>query len=383
MITLPVAHPRLTALHRATDVPTMSTRREFLHAGLALGVVGPASLRRPPRGFPLLPRVNGGINVQPLRRMDMVSDFTPPIVRPELVALQLRTVYELGFRSMRVTLSFNEFGPDFFAAIPYVRAARALGIRVVGIVDQFGFGYDLLRALTDPGRRRRVLAAYIDIFGTPIAPASRRRCPGPLALQILNEPTQARGLAPGDYVLQVLAPVYRDLRELAPELPVLSAAPVGRRAGLWRLREMLVHGVERVCDRVAVHVYDRDLIDDLVGLVRAPLEVTETGVPDTTRHVQWHQEVVAELQARVAGIEEVHWFDLFDFEPGVFRILDIHGTEGAVSSSVESHELYRLLAGRVDAATGRSRHATFDELIPDMSPYMPTGEDFARVEAAR
>lgn len=361
----------------------MSTRREFLQAGLALGLVGQHG-GPPPRGYPPLPRANGGVNVQPLRRLDTVSDFTPPIVRPELVALQLRAVYELGFRSMRVTLSFNEFGPDFFGAIPYVRCARALGIRVVGILEQFGNGYDLLRALTDPERRRRVLSAYLDVFAAPVTPASERvHEPGPLVLQILNEPTEARGLEAGDYVQRVLAPVFADLQELAPDTEVLAAAPVGRRAGLWRLREMLVHGVERVCHRVAIHVYNRDLIADLVGLVRSPIEVTETGVMGTSRHLQWYTKTIPEIREQLEDVREIHWFDLFDFEPGAFRILDIHETEDGATSSVESGDLYRALGEQVATAAGSRRHASFQELVPDMTPYLPTGADFARVELAR
>ena len=128
-------------------------RREFLllSATSALG----RALRTE---APALPRVNGGINIAPVRRFEMNAGFARPIIVPELVALQMRLVYELGFEQMRVTISFERFGPNFLAAIPYVRAARALGIDVLGIVDEFS-GFDLVRAISKPATRDEVTAA--------------------------------------------------------------------------------------------------------------------------------------------------------------------------------------------------------------------------------
>lgn len=359
----------------------MTTRRDFLKGSVAAGALG---LVPGPRRLPPLPRVNEGINIQPLRRMDTVSDFTPPLVRTELVALQLREIYRLGFRSIRLTASFNEFGPDFFGTIPYVRAARALGVDVLVILDQFGHGFDLLRALARPDRRHRVLEAYHGTFVGPVAPASPQ-IPrvGRVAFQVLNEPTESRGLRPSDYVRSFLAPVRRDLASIDPELRVLSAAPVGRRAGLWRLREMLVAGVEQHCDRVAIHVYNADLIGDLSDLVRAPVEITETGVAGVARHLGWHRDVYERIRAGISGVEEIHWFDLFDFQPDGFRLIDLHTTGEGFASTVESHDLYARLIDRVRQATRGREHASFEALIPDLGPYLPTAEDFARVEAAR
>lgn len=368
----------------------MPTRREFIQAGLTCGALGVpvpviAQRTRRRRRLPVLPRVNGGINVQPLRRMDSVSDFTPPLIVPELVLLQLRSVYELGFRSMRVTLSFGEFGPDFFGAIPYVRAARALGIDVLGIIDQFGHGFDLLRALADRERRPRVLRAYHDVFGRTVAPASRRvGTPGQLSWQVLNEPTDSRSLAPSDYVRRILDPTYRILKELAPDRTVVSAATVGRRAGVWRLRQMIVSGLEQVCDQVAVHVYDAGLLRELAGLVRTrPLVVTESGTRGPAGHLGWVQETFPRIVRELGPVEQIYWFDLFDFERDAFRLIDLVAAEGRFETVVESGSLHEFWRGRVADAGGNAPYASFDELIPDLGPYLPTGEDFALVEAAR
>lgn len=361
----------------------MPTRRDLIAAGLLAPILIPAGRRR--RRRPLLPRVNGGINVQPLRRMDTVSDFTPPLVIPELVRLQMKEVYELGFRRMRITISFSEFGPDFFAAIPYVRIARALGIEVLAIIDQFGGGFDLLRALADPLRRAHVLEAHHAIFCRPVKRATRRvRSTGRVSFQILNEPTDSRGLPPVDYVTRFLAPVTHELRRIDPAVEVVAAATVGRRAGIWRLREMLSAGLERACDRVAVHVYDRAGIADLRGLIRAPVSVTETAAIGTDGHLDWVLSTYPEIEAALPPIDDIYWFDLFDFEPGVFRIIDVFENEdGTFGSSVESTALHSYWRERVAGAAGSRTHATFDELIPDVAAYLPTGEDFAIADAAR
>ncbi len=363
----------------------MPTRREILAAAAALSLAPRAAFARRKRRRRLLPRVNGGINVQPLRRFDEVNDFTPPLIVPELVLLQLRALYELGFESMRMTLSFNGFGPDFFAAIPYVRAARALGIHVLGILGQFGHGFDLYRALADPARRPRVLDAYLRIFATPVQPASKRlQEPGGISLQVLNEPAESRGIHPGDYVLRFLAPTYAELKRMRPDLEVVSAASVGRRAGLLRLRTMLAYGLEGVCDTVGVHVYDDRLIDDLRGLLSLPAAVTESGAHGTANHLPWVTGVFPRIREALVPLRGIYYFDLFDGEPDGFRLMAIEQRpDGSFVSRYESTDLVAYLQERVRGAAGPGRYATFEELVPSLDPYLPTAEDFAIAEAAR
>src|SRR3990170_4766519 len=137
-------------------------RRHFLRLGV--GVFVGASIQTVPAP---VPRVNGGINIQPVRRLEPDAGLTPPLIVPEVVDAQMRALYQLGFEHVRLTLSFDRFGPDFVAAIPYVRAARALGMDVLGVIGQFT-GYDLVQAIADPATRDEVLETYLDIFDTDL-----------------------------------------------------------------------------------------------------------------------------------------------------------------------------------------------------------------------
>ena len=79
--------------------PQRLTRRELLARASACGwLVGRGLDKRlaghPSVRLPLVPRVNGGINVHSLRRLE--GPFDLPVVIPELVDMQLRAVYELG-----------------------------------------------------------------------------------------------------------------------------------------------------------------------------------------------------------------------------------------------------------------------------------------------
>lgn len=359
------------------------TRRSLLQAVAVPFVAGPAAPRGRRRRL-VVPRVNGGINVHPIRRLDSVSDFTPPLIVPELVLAQMRAVYELGYRSMRTTLSFNEFGPDFFAAIPYVRLARALGVDVLGIIDQFGLGFDLIRALMDPRRRSRVLAAYLDVFAASVEPLPGVPRAGALALQVLNEPGESRALSAEQYVRLLLAPARADLQRLAPGLTVVAAAPASHRAGLLRLRHLLAAGVERACDVVAIHAYDEALIDIFAPWLRGRVWATETGVRGPALQLQWQQRVVPRLRTAVPGLEEVFWYDLLDGDEGGFRLLAWGENEaGGPVTRVVSTQLEAWLRGEVLVATGGAPLVDFAKLVPDLQPYMPTAADFAAVERAR
>jgi hypothetical protein len=144
----------------------------------------------------------------------------------------MSVLYELGFEQIRLTISFNRFGPDFFAAIPYVRAARALGMDVLGIIGQFS-GLDLVQALSDPESREEVLETYYQIF-SPLDPGFRRgdlgRIRGPD-----SERADALSRDPPDVcVRDYLRPASYHLREDDPNLTLVSAAPIGSAAGLLR-----------------------------------------------------------------------------------------------------------------------------------------------------
>jgi hypothetical protein len=123
---------------------------------------------RPGDGSPIVtPRVNGGINVQPLRRLDFEFNEGDPVILPGLVAAQLQAVYELGFDGIRVTAGYGDRA-NFLAAIPYVRAARALGIDAVVVLANFS-GFQLARALGTTARAPRFCGSTTRCW-------PRRRC---------------------------------------------------------------------------------------------------------------------------------------------------------------------------------------------------------------
>lgn len=354
-------------------------RRELLKLALGgLSLRGGLPRRARPSAQALL--VNGGINVQPVRRFEPDAGLTPPLIAPEIVEAQMRAVYQLGFEHMRITISFNRFGPDFLAAIPYVRAARALGIDVVGVIGQFT-GFDLVQALTRPGTRDEVLECYARIFGdfVPAASPAIDR-PGSFAAQILNEPTHFLGIAPDVYVREFLRPAYFHLKEDDPSMLVVSAAPIGSAEGLLRARMMVEAGLEHYCDRIALHIYSERFLEPLGRLTNAPVWVTETGVSGTSRHLEWLTNGYERIRALVPAVERLFWFDLFDFEPGAFRLFDLrHTVDGKLEAVVESAEAVALLEARLTDsdrdADADAERPPYEELVPDITLYFPTAED--------
>lgn len=358
-----------------------SPRRRFLLTAAAAAAHVAARGARA-GGAAVLPRVNGGMNFQPVRRYDRDPFATSPLIEPELALLQLRSLYELGFSAARVTISYNNFGPDFLASIPYVRAARALGIDVLGILSQHT-GFDLLQALSRPETRRAVLRAYLAIFAGPVAPATFDvPAAGRFALQVLNEPTHFHGIPPEQYVQEYLAPVYEDLKRLDPALTVVAAAELGNMDGLLRLRAMFEHGLEDHCDVVAYHVYSRKLVPHLAGLLaRRPVWVTETGAEGVAHHLPWVREAYPEIR-RAVGPEEVFWFQLFDFDKDRYRLVDIVPDGPGYRSVVESAPLVEHLRAAVLSALGPRDPIAFDALVPDLRPYLATTEDLGIIEQA-
>lgn len=336
--------------------------------------IGPKTSPLPP-----VPRVNGGINIQPLRRFDTFTGFDPPLIVPELVDLQMKLLYELGFEHIRLTLSFNRFGPDFLAGIPYVRAARALGIDVLGVIGQFS-GFDLVQALSRPGTREEVLDVYQLIFDDFVPPASPAIRPGAFTVQLLNEPTHFLGIPPDVYVRDFLAPSMVHLKDDDPGLLVVAAAPVGSMEGLLRMRVMFEVGVELFCDRVAYHVYNERLIPHLDGMARLPIWVTESGMSPPERHLEWITGMFERIRNEVSGVERIFYFDLFDFRPQHFRLIDIEpGPDGSFSPVVESEAAIQYFRRRVNEASGDQPRAGYRDLIPDITRYFPTEEDLGLI----
>jgi hypothetical protein len=322
------------------------------------------------------------MNVQPIRFLNPPGAPELPVIGPDLLELQMQLLYELGFSSLRITLAFENFSRNFLAAVPYVRAARALGIDVIGIMVDFS-GFDLLRALVDPRARREVVSTYLDLFAAPVQPASPGlERPGRFMLQVLNEPTHFFGIPPRNYVGDFLAPVHADVALLQSSVPVVSAAPVGNVDGVLRLREMLAAGMESVCEFVAVHVYSERLIDQMSGLARQrPVLVTESGVAGPEKHLDWVTDTFPRIAAGIGGTQEVFFFELLDLEPNRWRVIDVRvEPSGAFAVRAESPALLEHWRRLVVSATEGLPHASYFDLIPDIFPYYPTDEDQERVE---
>jgi hypothetical protein len=353
-------------------------RREFLGLGLS-GAAG--SLL--PRSTPVaVPRVNGGVNLQPLRRLDPGAGFTPPLIVPELVDAQMEVVYSLGFEQIRLTLSFDRFGPDFLAAIPYVRAARALGIDVLGVIGQFS-GFDLVQALSRPETREEVLEVYLQIFDAPVLPASPViAMPGRFSAQVLNEPTHFLGIPPDVYVRDFLRPAFYHLKEDDPSLEVVAAAAIGSAEGIERARIMIESGLESYCDRAAFHVYSTLFLPQIRALTDKPSWITESGASETSRHLEWMTSTFDRIRSELPRVERIFWFELFDFEPGRFRLVDIrHDATGQILTVRESTAALDHLEARVVDALGGGSPLSYRELVPDIMLYFPTEEDLRMIRS--
>jgi hypothetical protein len=324
-----------------------------------------------------VPKVNGGLNVQPLRCLSCAP--TDAGIVPELVALQMAPVYELGFDGLRITAPFSD-RQSFLAAIPYVRAARALGIDAVVVLADFS-GLTLARALFDDERRADVLRLYARVFGVPpepLAPGLGGLGPkgvGRIAFQILNEPASFVGVPPDVYVRELLTPTFIDLKNIDTNILVVSAAEVGTLAGPPRIRAMLEAGLERVTDRIGYHIYSRDVIPLLSDHVRGIVWVTESGAQGTDAHLPWVRDTFPEIQAQIQDATRIFYFDLFDPDRGIYRILDIEPEGAGYRAVVESTALYRFLQEAVSRGAAGRPLLDFRSLVPDIRAYFPTPED--------
>ncbi len=324
-----------------------------------------------------MPRVSGGINVQPIRRFGPDQVPVDIDIIPEIVDLQLQALYELGFEQIRLTLSFSgDHGVDLLAAVPYVRAARALGIDVLGIIGQFGHTHELARTLADSRKRRVVLDGYLELFAAPVESAAADGSSGALAFQILNEPTAFHGIPPVTYVRSFLAPCFDHLKIRDPGITLVSAAPIGQQAGVLRFHEMLAAGVEAAADVVGLHVYDRRVLAELAGLTARPVWITESGVFGTDLHLPWVRDTFPEIRELLPTAERIFFFELFDLFPGAYRILDlVQEPGGAIVARIESQALYDYYRSEVQAASSDLRTLPYRSLIPDITAYFPSERD--------
>jgi hypothetical protein len=382
---------RRSFLRRAAGLP--AAYAAWLQAGCGSGsrspaapdVLDPGRIATGPLDQAILPpKVNGAINVHPLRCLGCSA--TDSIIDPSLVALQLQAAYELGFDGIRITAPLSD-RYSLLAAIPYVRGARALGIDALVLLSDFS-GLTLARALHDDNRRRTILGLYASLFAPdppPLAPELGGLGPGGIgriAFQVLNEPVGFVGLPPETYVREVLTPCFAELHDIDPGIIVVAAAETGNLAGPVRVRAMLEAGVERVCDRIAYHVYNRQIIGQLPEHVRRVVWVTESGVTGTSRHLPWVREVFPEIVARLPDVTRIFYFDLFDATRDGFRVLDIREEPSGYRGVAESAVLVDYWKARVLEAAGGRALVPFATLVPEVRAYFPSEADVRALDSA-
>ncbi len=386
--------------------PAEKGRRRFLRvaAGLPIGVAGWLSQgcapespggEAPSEGSPpapvsptgvgiVVPKVNGAINVHSLRCWGCTA--TDETIDPALVALQLSAVYELGFDGFRIAAPLNDRN-TFLSTIAYVRAARALGIDALVLLADFS-GLTLARALVDDRRREAILRMYAGIFAPPPEPvvpglgSGGPKGVGRIAFQILNEPVGFVGIPPEAYVREVLTPCYVDLKQITPQVIVVSAAEAGINAGPPRIRAMLEAGLEGTTDRIAYHVYSREVIPFLPADVRAIVWITESGTVGTGGHLAWVRDVFPEIRAHMPDVLRIFYYDLFDPVRGVYRVLDIEPAGDGFRALVESRDLHEYWSGRVRTAASGRPLLGFSTLVPDVRAYFPTAADVEAFDSA-
>lgn len=379
-------------------------RRQFLRvaAGAPLGVagwltsgcapesapgapsqIGPRDLVSPDGNAVLVPKVNDAVNVHPLRCLDCAP--VDETIDPALVALQLSAVYELGFDGIRIAAPLGD-RYSFLATVAYVRAARALGIDALVLLADFS-GLTLARALHDDERRERILRMYADVFAPPpepVVPGLRAGGPrgvGRIAFQILNEPVGFLGLPPFEYVREVLTPCFVDLKRINPSIIVVAAAETGIAPGPARMRAMLEAGLEGSAERVAYHVYSRDVIPLLPTDVPTTW-VTESGANSTAEHLAWVRDVFPLIRSHIPAVSRIFYYDLFETARGGYRVIDVQRVGDGVRAVVESTALHaHWTANVLQAAAGRP-FVGFNTLVPDVRRYFPTAADLEAFEEA-
>jgi hypothetical protein len=387
-------------------LPSPAGRRRFLRivTGLPVGLAGwlshgcapqtpftagsESGSREPvsPTGDAIVvPKVNGAVNLHSLRCTGCSA--TDETIDPALIALQLSAVYELGFDGIRIPAPLGDRN-TFLATIAYVRAARAVGIDALVLLADFS-GLTLARALHDDSRREAILRMYADVFAPPPEPAvpglgsGGPRGVGRIAFQILNEPVGFVGLPPVEYVREVLTPCFVDLRQINPSIIVVSAAEAGIGPGPARMRAMLEAGLEGTTDRIAYHVYSRDVIPLLPAEVRGVFVwITESGARGTAQHLPWVRDVFPEIRAHMPDVTRIFYYDLYDLAPGGYRVLDVQRAGDGFRAVVESTALHAYWSDNVLSAAAGRPLLGFNTLIPDIRAYFPTAADVEAFDTA-
>lgn len=151
------------------------------------------------------------------------------------------------------------------------------------------------------------------------------RSPGCYCYEILNEPMQ---LTPAAYVQNYLRPAYEVIKSINSGYRVAAAAPTGTSNGRLYFYQMTEAGADSYCDLRAAHLYSDNPEIYLAGTER-PFLVTETGVQDAARHVDWYQDTMTHISG-VLETERLYFYVLADAPDSAWALISSLSTPGNI-----------------------------------------------------
>lgn len=217
----------------------------------------------------------------------------------DICGAQIEALRQLGIRRIRMTLGLHS---DL--AGPYLRGYDA---EYVGLVSDYN------DPVPDP-------AAWPELVRRAV-----ERSPGLFCYEILNEPVS---VAPSVYVEQYLKPAYQIIKGINPSYRVAAAAPMGTSSGRLDFYEMTSAGADTWCDYRAAHLYNDNPEYYLAGTDRSFL-VTETGVQDTARHVDWWTNTMSHISG-VLETSRLYFYTLSDSEDTAWSLISVRSRPGAI-----------------------------------------------------
>jgi hypothetical protein len=198
--------------------------------------------------------------------------------------LQLKALRELGVGKIRITLGLGRDLAGFYL--------RSYPAEYLGLISDFNL-------------RRPDAAAWPSQVREVVG-----RSGGVSYLQVLNEPDVFHGIGPEVYVNDFLRPAYEIIREMRPDIPIVSAAPANTSGGRVYFFQMTDAGADRYCDYRAVHMYSSNPEVFLAGTDR-PFIVTETGTRNRGNHVSWWKDNMSNI-SKVLDTDRLYFYVLLD-----------------------------------------------------------------------
>ena len=226
-------------------------------------------------------------------------------------------------------MNVHPYGGELGSA--QIEALRQLGIRRVRMT--LGLHSDLAGSYL-----RSFDAEYIGLvsdFNDPIPAASAwpslvrqavERSPNLFCYEILNEPT---AISAAVYVEQYLRPAYEIIKGINSSYRVAAAAPLGTADGRLDFYQMTDAGADSWCDYRAAHLYNDNPELYLKGTSR-PFLITEAGVQDPARHVDWWSNSMAHISG-VLETDRLYFYALADQPDTGWGIISSRSRPGRIA----------------------------------------------------